>query len=103
MAMTVLVTGAILATESFRSSLRMRREGLQEYQAALLLEGRMLEMEKTGRADTASSLDPILGPVSWNEETRAATAPDWTEHRLTINWMDGKRAHALDLSTPADR
>src|SRR5690349_20807200 len=98
-AMVILFCGVVAVTESFRMSLRASEEGREMYRAALLLEGRILEMEKIGHRTAEPESDPVLGPMIWKEDLLDNESPDWREHRLSLAWQEGKKSHELNLST----
>jgi len=99
MALVVLVCGIMVTVDSYRASLQTGRQSAAKYRAALLLEGRLLELERTRHVDLTPENDPVLGPVFWEEEVRATDSTDWKEHRLVLNWGEAKENHVLELST----
>jgi hypothetical protein len=97
MAIVVLVCGIVAVTESYRSILRTRRQSVEMSRAARLLEGQMLEMEKTNRPEAQSGTDSELGTLAWKDLTAPTSSASWTEHHLTLDWGE-KGGHALELS-----
>ena len=99
MALVVLVCGIMVTVDSYRASLQTGRRSAAEYRAALLLEGRLLERERSRHVDLTSENDEALGAVTWEEDIHETDSPDWREHRLVLNWGEAKNNHALELST----
>ena len=97
-ALVVLLCGTLKVMESYHATLRADREARENYQAALLLESHVLEMEKTGRVDGVAEVDPTLGAVTWEQSANAAALPGWKDQRLVLKWGAERRRSQLELS-----
>jgi Tfp pilus assembly protein PilV len=95
LAVAVLAVGVIALFRAFSSGLRAARESRERLQAALLLEGRVREMERAGDA-AAPAEDALLGPLSWTRED--APDQDGTRTDVTLAWGPDTRRNDLTLS-----
>jgi type II secretory pathway pseudopilin PulG len=100
LACAVLAGAALVVFQSYRSSLRTLEADRQLYRAALLLEERAGMREKGGNDDPEPLEDPILGPITWQEDSLQAGDPTWHMERMTLGWGEGSHAQNLELSTP---
>jgi len=98
-ALVVLLCGTLVVADSFRSTLRMDRQCQEMYQAALLLEARILEIEKTGQADISPVDEPGLGAVTWNQDVHETDVPGYRQWRLQMIWGQERKANQLELTT----
>ena len=95
----VLVVGMLAVIRSYRSSLQMARENSTFFQAALLTEGQMGELERVGDVRNTRTTDPVLGETTTSDEIREGDEVNWTEHRMTVAWGKGNDANNLQLTT----
>ncbi len=99
LSLVILIGGTLVIFQSYRSSLHAVRQTEEQYKASLLLEAHMEELEKTGRFDSSSVLDSLLGKITWQQDVREGDPPPWKEHQLTLAWGQGKHANSLTLAT----
>ena len=99
MALVILLCGILGVTDSYRYTLRAERESNERYRAALLLEGRVLELEQAASFNPAAEVDPQLGSLSWNDRVLETTTPGEQEHQVSLKWGEGKHSHAIELET----
>lgn len=71
LAVAIMLSGLVAITYAFHHSLRIGQASREHYQAALLLEGRMWELEKKGSPEavpTETALDNATWDVGETEE-----------------------------------
>jgi Tfp pilus assembly protein PilV len=98
LAIVILAAGVITALESYRASLRVFREGRLRYEATLLMESQVAELERTGRLNPALSAGTTLDHASWEDTVGDSDPAYGVQHRIALRWGTGRRAGMLEQS-----
>ena len=102
LALAVLSGGIVLVFRAFSSSLRAARTSEARFQAALLVEGRLWDLEQLGHVETVESYDPILNrSVRWDLAALEPQDADvsWRTWELTLVWKEGSREETFSLQS----
>jgi len=97
-ALAILAGGIVTVTGAFRGALREERRSEKQYQAALLLEARLLAAEKTVRADAGPARSALLGPLSF-DETESTGVSGGKRRQFALHWGEPGDVQSITLST----
>ncbi len=102
LAMAVLLAGIVLLFRVFSSCLRAASVSEARFQAALLVQGKMWEMEQWGQVGTDEPFSPVLDrPVRWklNMEEPVDDKTPWRKWELQLDWSHGSILQSFALET----
>ena len=97
LAVVLLAGGVLFVFQSYHTSLRALHTSRETLCAALLLEERIGELEHTPRRDFPPTLShPMLGTISWDDETTETDDPSLRKHQLTVSWGSSNHPQSLE-------